>query len=474
MENKSLNNEVAERRDYILIVDDDAASCRTLQLHLQGQGYRIATAHSVDEGMQAAHKQTPDMIILDIRMPGTSGLDGLPEFKKLFPNTHVIMITAFQDMDSTIQAMQRGAEDYIHKPIDIDELDRAITRILAANGKGKVIDTDIPAAGSASMVGRSWAMKEVFKSIGMVAASPVTVLITGESGTGKELVAQAIHRTGNNLDAPFVAINCAALVETLLESDMFGHEKGAFTGATGRQQGKFALAENGTIFLDEIGELSPSMQSKLLRVLQEKEYTPLGARQAQHTNARIIAATNVDFSKKVQAGEFRQDLLYRLQVVTLHLPPLRERREDIVALIPALLSRINRDLHKNISQVSQEVLDGFQRYDWPGNVRELENSLAKAVVLCSGTILTPDLFGNICGESAATTPMAEKSLKEMSLQEIEKIHVIRVLESHGWHKGKTCEILGISRPRLRRLLNQYGLNSSEDVVADEELDNEMI
>ncbi len=474
MENKSLDTTgstaSAGKRDRILIVDDDVAICRTLQLHLQGQGYQIATAHSIDEGMRAAHTQTPDMIILDIRMPGTSGLEGLPEFKKIFPNTHVIMITAYQEMESTIQAMQRGAEDYIHKPIDIDELDRVMKRILSNNAECQIIDTDIstPVAGSVSMVGRSWAMKEVFKNIGLVAASPVTVLITGDSGTGKELVAQAIHRSGSNPDAPFVAINCAALVETLLESDMFGHEKGAFTGATSQQQGKFALAENGTIFLDEIGELSPTMQAKLLRVLQEKEYTPLGAKQSRHTNARVIAATNVNLSEKVQSGEFRGDLLYRLQVVTLHLPPLRERKEDITALIPTLLARINRDLHKNICQVSQEVLDGLQSYDWPGNVRELENSLAKAVALCSGTILTPDLFGNICGESTAP----EKPLEETSLQEIEKIHVLRVLEAQGWHKGKTCVILGISRPRLRRLLNQYGLSSSDGVMPDDDIDSE--
>jgi len=469
MENKSVNTTAAEKRDQILIVDDDVASCRTLQLHLQGQGYQVATAHSVDEGLQAAHVQTLDLIILDIHMPDTSGLEGLPEFKKIYPDIHIIMITAFHDMESTIQAMQRGAEDYIHKPIDIDELDRAVARILADNGEGKVIDTadtQISTSGLVSMVGHSWAMKEVFKNIGMVASSPVTVLITGESGTGKELVAQAIHRSGTNPDASFVAINCAALVETLLESDMFGHEKGAFTGATSQQQGKFALAENGTIFLDEIGELSPTMQSKLLRVLQEKEYTPLGAKQTRHTNARVIAATNVDLNDRVQAGKFRGDLLYRLHVVTLHLPPLRERKEDIAALIPVLLARINHDLHKNISQVSQEVLDGFESHDWPGNVRELENSLAKAVALCTGAILTPDLFDNIGGGPTATTPKVKKSPDDMSLAEIEKNHVLRVLDAQGWHKGKVCKILGISRPRLRRLLNQYGLNSSSDVTPD--------
>jgi transcriptional regulator with GAF, ATPase, and Fis domain len=222
------------------------------------------------------------------------------------------------------------------------------------------------------MVGQSRAMKEIFKTIGLVAKSPATVLITGESGTGKELVAKAIHRSGNNPDGPFVVVNCAAIVETLLESDMFGHEKGAFTGAVSRQVGKFTLANNGTIFLDEIGELSPVMQAKLLRVIQHKEFNPLGAAQVQSTNARIIAATNVNLQEKVNQGGFREDLFYRLQVVNIHLPPLRERKEDILGLIQALLGRINDELNRKVSQITSDALECLQSYDWPGNVRELQ------------------------------------------------------------------------------------------------------
>ena len=319
----------AAKTRHILIVDDDVANCRTLQVHLRTLGYQVALAHSVDEGLASAAAQEPDLVILDIRMPGKSGLDGLPEFKSRHPSIRVIMITAFHDMESTIKAMQLGAEDYIHKPIDIDELDHAVQRLLLPN-KADAVQTgdENKEADFETMVGRSRSMKEVFKTIGLVAARPVTVLVTGESGTGKELVARAIHRAGQNPDGPFVAVNCAALVETLLESDMFGHERGAFTGAVSRQEGKFSLASNGTIFLDEIGELSPTMQAKLLRVLQEKEFTPVGAKQSQRTEARVITATNVDLAERVKEGKFREDLLHRLNVIRVHVPPLRERKTE--------------------------------------------------------------------------------------------------------------------------------------------------
>jgi len=445
----------------ILIVDDDVASCRTLQLHLNSQNHRVALAHSVDEGLQVAGQVHPELIILDICMPGKSGLEGLPEFTHDFPDAHVIMITAFHDMQSTIQAMQRGADEYIHKPIDIDELDKSISHLLNTLGKDEVVQTasEERRADTGNMVGRSRAMKEVFKTIGRVAASPVTVLITGESGTGKELVAHAIHHSGTYPDGPFVAVNCAALVDSLLESDMFGHEKGAFTGAIGRQQGKFALADNGTIFLDEIGELSPNLQAKLLRVLQEKEYTPLGAREARHTSARVIAATNVELAEQVQQGKFREDLYYRLQVVTIHLPPLRERKEEIFELVQTLLNRINHEMNRNVTQVSKKVITRLEGYHWPGNVRELENVLAKAVALCPGSVITHDLISQIHDHAlpAAHVSHDERPLAEWSLDDVDKAHVQRVLQATHWHKGQTCTILGVSRPRLRRMIKQFGL-----------------
>jgi len=456
----------------ILIVDDDEASCRTLQLHLHRQGFQVVFTHSVFEGLQAAKKHNPDLVILDIRMPGMSGLDGLPEFKAAFPDTHVIMITAFHDMESTIQAMQRGANDYIHKPIDIDELDSVVKKLLRPHSESDIIQSNVDDNHAYNtMVGRSYAMKEVFKTIGLVAKKPVTVLITGESGTGKELVARAIHRSGNP-DGPFVAVNCAALVETLLESDMFGHEKGAFTGAVARQLGKFSLANNGTIFLDEISELSPVMQAKLLRVLQEKEYTPIGAKESQCTNARVITATNLDLAELVQQGDFREDLYYRLQVVNIHLPPLRERKEEIVDLVQALLNRINHEMNRNITQVSKDVFECMQQHDWPGNVRELENVLAKAVALCSGNTITLDLVESIYNTPKSATDMNERPLDEWNLAEIEKAHVLRVLKSTKWHKGRTCKILGISRPRLRRMIKQFDLIPPDYAIPDDSDSNE--
>ncbi|MEA3276238.1 MAG: sigma-54 dependent transcriptional regulator, partial [Pseudomonadota bacterium] len=399
----------------ILIVDDDTAGCRALQLHLQAQGHEAATAHSVDEALAAAGAGPPELVIMDIRMPGRSGLEGLVELKKDFPGVRVIMITAFHDMESTIEAMQKGAEDYIHKPIDIDELDRAVAKALREAGERIAVEggaRELP--GSLTMVGRSRSMKEVFKTIGLVAKSPATLLVTGESGTGKELVARAVHRAGENPQGPFVVVNCAALVETLLESDMFGHERGAFTGAVNRQIGKFALARGGTLFLDEISELSPAMQAKLLRVLQYKEFMPLGAQRVETTDARILAATNVDLAQRVTEGRFREDLFFRLQVVNIHLPPLRERMEDLPHLVETLLARINRETGRRTTHLAADVVDCFRAWPWPGNVRELENRLMKAVALCPDTVLTRELFAaDLCSTPALAE--ADRPLNDLSL-----------------------------------------------------------
>lgn len=458
----------------ILIVDDDIASSRTLQLHLSSQDHQVKLAPSVDEGLQLAADYHPDLIILDIRMPGRSGLEGLPEFKGRLPQACIIMITAFHDMESTIEAMQKGADDYIHKPIDIDELDASITNLMEASKDSDELaftTSQENTNGYPSMVGRSRAMKEVFKTIGMVAKSPATVLITGESGTGKELVARAVHRSSDTPNGSFIAINCAALVETLLESDMFGHEKGAFTGAVGRQEGKFSLARGGTIFLDEVGELSPAMQAKLLRVLQYKEYTPLGAKQTQYSDARVITATNVDLERKVQGSSFREDLYYRLQVINIHLPPLRERKEDLMDLIQTLLGRINQELHSNVTHIAKDVLSCMEAYQWPGNIRELENVLMKGVALSHSDTFIRELLPEqiLCKPDDSPDPTTEKPLADRSLKEIEKEHISRILEANNWHRGRACEVLGVSRPRLRRMINEYGLVPPQGVDdADEE------
>ena len=456
----------------LLIVDDDVASCRTLQLHFRSQGHDVNIAHSVNDALPSVKAVIPDLIILDIRMPGKDGLEGLLEFKELCPDTPVIMITAFHDMESTIQAMKRGADDYIHKPIDIHELDEAVARALMRQ-KSQENEMSLPEQDSHfhqdnTMVGRSRVMKEVFKKIGLVAPKPVTILLSGESGTGKELVSKAIHNASYHSSGPFVAVNCAALVETLLESELFGHEKGAFTGAINKQSGKFAMADNGTIFLDEIGELSLTVQAKLLRVLQEKEYVPVGGNQTLKTNARIIAATNVDLDEKVRKGLFREDLYYRIQVVAIHLPPLRERKEDIMDLVQTILIRINKEMRRKVDRVSMDVMETFLSYDWPGNVRELQNVLLKAVAMCTDDLITHDLISDHMMSDNSKTHLEEKQLNEMSLDEMEKSHVERVLVATGWHRGKACEVLGISRPRLRRIIRQYKLIPPLDIQYEED------
>ena len=455
----------------VLVVDDDKAGARTLQLHLRAQGYDAQVAHDAESGLAAACELLPELVILDIRMPGRSGLDLLPELRALQPAPHVIMITAFHDMDTTIEAMQHGAEDYIHKPVDIDELDAAIERILRIDRARDLVPAEEAAGGRLQMVGRSRAMKEVFKTIGLVARSTTTVLITGESGTGKELVAHAIHNAGQQAAGPFVAVNCAAVVESLLESDMFGHERGAFTGAVGRQPGKFELAAGGTIFLDEVGEMSRAMQAKLLRVLQSKEFTPLGAKTARSTDARIIAATNVELAERVAAGAFREDLYFRLRVINVHLPPLRERPEDLEDLVQALLARINNDLRSGITHIDQAVFDSFADHAWPGNVRELENVLLKAAALSAGNTLTLDLLpAELRGKHAERRGLTRPGVGLGSLSEIERRHVARVLSATDWHRGEACEILGVSRPRLRRMMREYGLKPPQGI--DEEPNGE--
>ncbi len=439
--------------DKLLIVDDDKGICRTLQLHFESLGHQVKTAHCVDDGLVICQQFEPNIIILDIRMDGKSGLEGIPEFKALYPNTKIIMITAFHDMESTIEAMQQGADEYIHKPIDLDELDAAViaAKNISINDNDAVV---IPTSVGHSIVGSSHAMKEIFKTIGKVALTNASVMITGESGTGKEMIAQAIHNAGRGQTAPFVAINCAALVETLLESEMFGHKKGSFTGAFADQTGKFELARAGTLFLDEVGELAMPIQAKLLRVLQEKEFMPIGSKQTIKTDTRIICATHLDFEQAIKQKEFREDLFYRLQVIRIHIPPLRDRKEDLKALIPTLLARTNRELGTKVKKVSKEAMSLLFEYHWPGNVRELENVLTKAVALCYGTILTPDLFTELVVDTDRALPKHDVTIADVSLELMEFNYVKEVLNRVDGHKGKACDILKISRPRLQRILEK--------------------
>ncbi|MBL4910851.1 MAG: sigma-54-dependent Fis family transcriptional regulator [Alteromonadaceae bacterium] len=453
----------------LLIIDDDVAICRTLQIHFSSQNFQVQLAHDAEQGLLSTLEFKPQIIILDIRMPGKSGLEILPELKAELPDCHIIMITAFHDMESTIAAMQQGADEYIHKPIDLMELDNAVSVAIKACALKRKDIMQIPqrevADGVKSMVGSSKAMRDVFKTIGLVAKTPTTILITGESGTGKEMAARAIHASGTNPDGPFIAINCAAMAENLIESELFGHTKGSFTGAIATQIGKFELANGGSIFLDEVGELSPATQAKLLRILQEKEYSPLGSKEVKKTTARVISATNRDLLAEIKQRNFREDLYYRLQIINIQMPPLRDRYEELPTLVNILLAQINQQMHKQVTQITNEVMALFKLYAWPGNVRELENMLTKAVALCQSNVLTINLFPQLSDNKQVnnTDEQAEMTAadkEDWSLQEIEREHVANVLAQANWHKGKACEILGVSRPRLQRLIVQYSLEKA--------------
>lgn len=448
----------------ILVVDDDKSIGESLELYLSEEGYEVITANTGTDGLNKALQLSPDIVILDIRLPDIDGFTVLEDIKDENEEAKVIMITAHHDMETTIKAMKEGAFDYIHKPINIDELDIAIQKALKATEMEKKIDGLLMEPSRSfkvgDIIGTGKSMRDIFKIIGVVSQSRTTVLIQGESGTGKELIAKVIHNNTSPTE-PYIAINCSAIVDTLLESELFGHEKGSFTGAISRKPGKFELARYGTVFLDEISEMSINLQAKLLRVLQEMEFERVGGKDRVKVNARIIAATNKDLKTLVEEGKFRDDLYYRLNIVMITIPPLKERREDIPILVDYLLRKINHDLHKKIAGVSQEMMDAFIKYHWPGNVRELENLLVRAVVVAKGQVLGredfPDLLGGEEDSMAAGASVANQDAGLETLDGIEERHIRRVIAKVGKNKGEICEILGISRPTLERKLEKYGI-----------------
>ncbi|TMA08375.1 MAG: sigma-54-dependent Fis family transcriptional regulator, partial [Deltaproteobacteria bacterium] len=451
----------------ILIVDDDRSIRELLSMHLEERGFGVMSAATGAEGFRLAAEASPAAIVLDMRLPDVSGIDLIPELRKRAAEAPVLMITAHHDMASTILAMMAGAFDYIHKPIDIQAFDVALDRALEVRRLSKGTDYLSVVGGGAfkmdDIVGTSPPMLQLFKDVGRVAASRATVLIQGESGTGKELIARVIH-SYSAPQKPFIGIDCSAIVDTLLESELFGHEKGAFTGAVQTKPGKFELAEEGSIFLDEIGELSQNLQAKLLRVLQEREVERVGGVRRIPIRARILAATNRDLAEEVRAGRFREDLYQRLKVVTLRLPRLRERLEDIPLLVEHLLVKINQRLHKTLRRVPREVIEKLQKRPWPGNVRELENVLMRAAVLSQGDMLLQEHLidqGTIPRSEPLAAPGATDG-RIATLDEVEREHIARVWALARGHKGKTCQMLGISRPTLERKLKKYGLAGGVD------------
>ena len=442
----------------VLIVDDEPSLLESLEMYLSEKGYTVACAQSVSEALEKNSSFEPGVIILDVRLPDGDGLEVLAELKRRNRDSGIIIITAFHDMETTIRAIKLGASEYIPKPIDVEELEKAIGRVLKASygsGQGDALRID-PSRDYAKgkIIGKSKAMKEIFKAIGKLSENRVTVLIEGETGTGKELIARAVHYHSPYKDHPFLAINCSAIVGTLLESELFGHEKGAFTGAISTKRGKFELAGEGTIFLDEVSEIPLELQAKLLRFLQEKEFHRVGGEKTLKSNARVIAATNRDLRQMVKEGRFREDLYHRLSVATIKVPPLRERTSDIPLLVEYLLQKINRELGMDIKSVEEGAIRRMVAYPWPGNVRELENVLTKAALVTQGDVILEEDIASFLSAQEETP----KGSAAMSLEEVEREHILEVLQYAGWHYGKTCKLLGISRPTLRQKMKKYGIS----------------
>lgn len=445
----------------ILIVDDEKSLLESLEMFFTEKGYDVACATTAAEAIAENELFKPDVIILDIRLPDKDGLEVLKGFHEESRKNNVIMITAFHDMDTTIKAMKFGACEYIPKPIDIEELERAVGRAARAATPGATVSSlsldPTLTYEKGKIIGKSRAMKEIFKAIGILSENKVTVLIQGETGTGKEMIARGIHYHSPEKDAPFIAINCSSIVGTLLESELFGHEKGSFTGAIATKKGKFELAGEGTIFLDEVSEIPFELQAKILRFLQEKEFEHVGGERSLRSNARVIAATNRDLWHMVGEGTFREDLFYRLSVATIRVPSLRDRKSDIPLLVHYLLKKINSELRRNIKRVEERAMQKLLEYDWPGNVRELENVLTRGVISTLGEVILDELMAVLLEKGGPAENDALSHPDSMTLHDVEKVHILRVLEHTGWHFGKTCAILGISRPTLRQKLKEYDI-----------------
>ncbi|MGE5681639.1 MAG: sigma-54-dependent transcriptional regulator [Bacillota bacterium] len=458
--------------DTILVIDDDEGVRETLNIGLKELKARILLAGNGRTGIEMLEHEHPDLVITDLKMPDLTGIDVLKKAKEFDDNMPVILITAFDDMFLTIKAMQMGAYDYIEKPLDMTRFIVTVRRALESKKLSERLVTAISKDSEAyqaenSLIGKTQEMKEILKKIGKISSSKVSILIQGESGTGKELITKIIHYTGITKSQPFIAVNCTALSESLLESELFGHVKGAFTGAVRDKKGKFELAGEGTIFLDEISEISPNLQVKLLRVIQEREFERVGAESTISMNARIVAATNRNLQQLVQEGKFREDLYYRLKVFTIDIPPLRERKEDIPALVVHFLRKINKDLHKNVSKIPYEVMEMLQNHDWTGNVRELENTLLQAVVLAKGDVLEKEnILIRRTNNYANLNNAFERS--RLSLAEVEKDHIRLVLESVNWDKQEACKILNISKATIYNKIESYRLSERKENVERKE------
>ena len=451
----------AEKKPRVLVVDDDRAHRTMLRAVLAGAGYAALEADDGDVALDVVRSEPVDVVLLDLRMPRVGGIEALEAIHSARPDLPVVLMTAYASVDTAVAAMKKRAFDYLTKPVDVEDLRRTLDKALEFHRleeENRLLRERLGERFNfSSIIGRSRAMRELFETLALVAPSDATVLITGESGTGKELVANAIHEGSPRRDKPFVKVNCAALHENLLESELFGHERGAFTGATAQRKGRFEVAHGGTLFLDEIGDMSPATQAKVLRVLQEGEFERLGGTRTLRVDVRVLAATHRDLEAMVAEGAFRQDLYYRLSVVPVHLPPLRERREDIPVLAEHFLRVYAGKNRKEVRGFHPAAMDLLVRHDWPGNVRELQNAVERAVILCLGDRITPqELPPALRAAGASPGPAPGREAGPRSLKEAERELILRTLEETGGNRTRAARLLGISRQTLLNKLREYG------------------
>ncbi len=452
----------------ILVIDDETGIRVSLKMVLE-TAYEVLCASNAQEGLDLFRRESPDLVLLDVVLPDTDGLVLLQTFRSEDRSVPVIMLTALKTVQTAVEAMKKGAADYLNKPFDIDELRLIVAKTLAAHEleqevrylRAQVVNL----YSFHNLIGKSSAMREIYTRITQVAEARTTVLITGESGTGKELVARALHFNSSRRDRPFIAINCAALPETLIESELFGHEKGAFTDALARRLGKVELAHSGTLFLDEIGDLSLTTQAKLLRFLQEREFARVGGTQAIKVDVRIIAATNKDLEDLLRRDQFREDLYYRIKVVSLHLPPLRDRREDIPLLVRHFLAKRTEDGKRSTVEFSKEAMEVLTSHRWPGNVRELENVVEQAMVWCHGDVITPDHLPTPLKTGSSSAVLREDTLcgrcsLEDSVKQFEKEIILDALRQTNYVQTHAAALLGITRRMLKYRMDTLGIKGN--------------
>lgn len=453
----------------VLVVDDDDAHRGMLRMMLKSWGYTVEEAVDGDEAVEKVHAKAFDAVLTDVRMGKVNGIEAMKQILSYNPSLPVILMTAYSSVETAVDALRIGAYDYLIKPLDFDALKETLNKAIEHSRLG-VENRELRRQfseenASTEILGRSPAITSMLSMIRTVAPTEATVLITGESGTGKELVARALHAQSLRKDEPLVTVNCAALAETLLESELFGHEKGAFTGADKRREGRFKQADRGTLFLDEIGEMPIGVQAKLLRALQQGEIQRVGSDKSEHVDVRVIAATNRDLRKEVEERRFREDLYFRLNVISLEVPPLRQRKEDIPLLAAHFLSHYAERNHKNVKGFSAQCMDMLLHYDWPGNVRELQNAVERAVILCTGEYVTgPELPVNIAKLAAEAMPKSTEvssSLAGLPLEEVERRAIEETLRETGDNKSAAARKLGITRATLHKKLRKYGSDKGD-------------